>query len=291
MTIMSSSPPLPTAARRYFSVIVGDGCNARCPFCIAPARLKRATEPLPVDRLRAASTYALAQGAAVASLSGGGEPLLFGLRQRDAYQAVLNTLTAYPKRDLHSNYSIDPLGHKLDAYPAFTDVTVSLLADEQTNRAYMGYTRYEITRRLIARDAGRARFRLSAALGSDWARGPEDLDAYLRFARGLGAVAVTFRELQPPAHDVAARAWIAERHLPGAQAAQWLAERWPVSRTTVRGADVYDADGLQVCVYRYARQDDEPDRDFLFFRPHTLTGRYGLFCDYDDDTTEIDLPC
>lgn len=64
------------AVRKYFSVIIGAGCNAKCPFCISPALMKNSTGDIHREEVENALAVAREFGCEVASVSGGGEPLL-----------------------------------------------------------------------------------------------------------------------------------------------------------------------------------------------------------------------
>ena len=283
----------PSLTRRYFSVIVGEGCNARCTFCIAPDRMKDAAESLPVDQALAAAAWAAAQGATVGSVSGGGEPLMLAVRNAEGFDRLSHGLAAlFSKVDLHSNYAV-PVGiRKADLYPTYTDLTVSLWPTAEVTRTYLGTATHDRTvATLLAEQASGAprRLRLSATLGQDWARSITDIRDYAAFARHVGATAITLRPLiTPPLGAPTAATWIAERRLDGATVTEWLHQaRYPVIASTVRNAEVFDVDGVKVCVYRYAAETGEPDTDFFYFRPSTRTGTYGLYTDYSDDTTLV----
>lgn len=279
--------------RRYFSVIVGDGCNAACPFCIAPERMKDATEPFPVDRAVEAARWAAAQGATVASVSGGGEPLMLAARSPETFQSLTDALAdLFPKRDLHSNYAVPAGIRRARLYPGYTDLTVSLWPDAATNRAYMRNAAFDRTVAALRaeRDAGATRaLRLSAVLGTDWARSVTDIEGYVQFAASLGASAITLRPMvTATTADGQDPAWITARRLDGATVERWLdAAGHPRVATTVRDAAVFDVSGVKVCCYRYAAETGEPDTDFWFFRPSVSTGKYGLFTDYADDSTAV----
>lgn len=281
--------------RRYFSVIIGDGCNARCAFCIAPEQVKNAAEEFPLDRALAAAQHAAAAGAAVASVSGGGEPLMLALKNPDIFEALsVGLADLFPKVDLHSNYAIPVAIRKANLYPTYTDLTVSLWPDAATNRAYLGTATFDRTVATLVNEYDQGtprRLRLSATLGTDWARNLDDITNYARFAKSLGASAVTLRPLvTPPEATPDTAAWIAQRRLDGATVASWLHDEGvPVRSTTVRDAEVFDLDGVAVCVYRYAIEDDLLDSDFYYFRPATTTGTYATFTDYHRDVSDDDM--
>jgi molybdenum cofactor biosynthesis enzyme MoaA len=285
-TLLESCRP-----RRYFSVIVGAGCNARCPFCIASEVMKNGAEDFPVEKFAQAVSYALEQGSEVASVSGGGEPLLLALRQPQVFQQISEHLAChFSKRDLHSNYSIDLSLRQVDLFPAYSDVTVSLLPTASLNQEYMGYSRFQQSVNLVQRDQRRANFRLSAILGKDWIRNVDDVISYVRWAKTLGVSSVTLRTLQKPRHQEASTDWINERFLDGREVDRWLEARFSQERAILRDTALYAIEGVSVCCYRYARETEQAsDQDFLFFRPHTEEGRYGLFTEYDLDESEIIL--
>lgn len=262
--------------RRYFSIIVGAGCNAACPFCIAPPAMKDA-EPLPLEEMARVARLARRAGAEVASVSGGGEPLMLERIAPSSWEALLEAVAPYPKRDLHSNFSITP---RLDLLPAFTHVTVSLWKDRETTRAYLGRDFHE---KIVANlKANELPLRLSAVMGRDWCRGPADISDYVALARELGAEQVTLREMQAAPHsDIG---WMDGRRI-GADAVEpWLAELGDPTASTVRESPVYVIDGVEVCAYRYA--PDAEDVDFVYFRPDA-SGTYGLFTDYDNDDCRV----
>lgn len=278
--------------RRYFSVIVGDGCNARCPFCIAPDAMKDASEPLPVRSALTAAAWAAARGASVASVSGGGEPLMLAARDPQRFQNLSDGLAAlFPKRDLHSNYAVPAGISRASLYPAYTDLTVSLWPDAPTNREYMRNAAFDRTVDLLRREHANGatrRLRLSAVLGSDWATGMHEIDRYVYFAAALGASAVTLRPLMSNDLSSQSQDWIERRRLDGSVVQGWLDDAgYERIDTTVRDAAVYDVRGLTVCVYRYAAETGEPDTDFWYFRPSAADGTYGLYTDYTDDSTLV----
>lgn len=290
---MTTAPSPVLSPRRYFSVIVGEDCNARCAFCIAPETVKKAAEPFPVERAVEAARLAAAAGAAVASVSGGGEPLMLALKNRPAFTALTDSLAdLFPKRDLHSNYAVPAAVRKTSLYPAYTHLTVSLWPNAEVNRTYLGTSTFDRTvdllRQEVTQQSPRS-LRLSATLGTDWMQSIDDLYAYAEFAKSVGATAITLRPLVTPPHgDADAAEWISRRRLDGKIVAGWLhAAATPVQSTTVRDADVFDIDGVATCIYRYAIEDHALDEDFYYFRPSTATGRYGLFTDYHEDLTPL----
>lgn len=218
----------------------------------------------------------------MASVSGGGEPIMLERVSPKSWTRLLEIVAPFPKRDLHSNFSIAP---RATLSPAFTHLTVSLWKDRETTGAYLGrdfHDKIVANLRDVRAGAKELPLRLSAVMGSDWCRGPADIADYVTLARELGAEQVTLREMAAAPH--ADTDWMDSRFLKAEAVEPWIAELGEMKSLTVRESPIYEVDGLEVCVYRYA--PDAADVDFIYFRPDA-NGRYGLFTDYDNDECRV----
>jgi len=267
--------------RRYFSIIIGEGCNARCPFCISRPGVKSAN-PMDIEELRLAAQFARREGSEVCSVSGGGEPLLMAAKYKSEWGELVNAIECFSKRDLHSNLSIWPQGAMIEQ---FSDLTISLWPQREITTRYMGRDLHDRIITNCARIPGNINLRVSSVIGRDWCSDSEQVLDMVDLAKQLGAKQLTLRELQNAQH--LDQTWMQEYHLPLAGVEEWLASGFPLIRQTAHGSPVFEVEGLEVCCYNYSKPGQ--DQEFLFFRPDSY-GRYGLFTDYQDDSCRVDIP-
>jgi hypothetical protein len=189
-------------------------------------------------------------------------------------------LSIYPKRDLHSNYSIKPLS---DISESFTHLTVSLWPTDKISKKYFGRDLHQrIIDNLLSRPDN-VPLRLSAVLGNDWCLDIDDILTYISLAKRVGANQVTLREAQPSGTN---SNWLDDKFLAGSTVEQWIKECYQTVSSGPRQSPVFDVDGIEVCVYRYP--GPELDQDFYYYRPSIVTGEYGLYTDYLDEKSLIE---
>ncbi len=170
-------------------------CNLNCKFCIKKSTFTiKEAEDLDYNKLRASIDYALKGGAQTVSISGGGEPLVYGVEKTEKLIKFLKRY--FGKIDIHTNGTfLDDYSVKRYANAGLTNAMISRAHyDEEINKEIMGgYTLAEEKVKILNKNEIVPR--LSVILLKGYVDDGKEIKKYLDWAAEIEAKQVIIRQL------------------------------------------------------------------------------------------------
>jgi len=258
-------------------------CNIDCKFCIKKSTFTiKEAEDLDFGKLKAAVDYAIKGGSQTVSISGGGEPLLYGVEKTSKLIKFLKNY--FGKIDIHTNGTLlDDYSTKKYAQAGLTNVMISRAHyDEEINKEIMGgYTKTK--EKVKSLNENEIVPRLSMILLKDYIDNDSEIKKYLDWAAEIEAKQVIIRQLSVvPAKYCSYAAkendWSKQHFVPIKVATEFLEKIDSEKLLTLPwGPPVYSYKAknnnfLNVCTYTYPENEERGYslRSVLFFPDNHL---------------------
>jgi len=257
-------------------------CNLDCKFCIKKSTFTiKEAKDLDYDKLKGAIDYATKGGAQTVSISGGGEPLIYGIEKTTKLIGFLKNY--FGKIDIHTNGTLlDDYSVRKYAKAGLTNIMISRAHhDEEKNKEIMGgYTKTKEKIKIL--NENEIVPRLSVILLKDYIDNEKEIKNYLDWATEIEAKQVIIRQLSiiPEkycSYGAQENDWSKQHFVPIKTAKDFLEKTSEKLLTLPWGPPVYsykskDNKFLNVCSYTYPENEDRGYslRSMMFFPDNHL---------------------